>query len=154
MLPATRKQIEKRFGKIKIYRDGFRVSMAKHRGGSGPIQPIVQEKPWGAEVWLIFTKRYALKLLMIEKGQRFSLQKHKSKEESWLVLRGRALITLGKKEFEAKTGTTIHVARNTIHRLKALSSLVEVMEASSPELHDAVRLVDDYNRIHKKYNPR
>ena len=154
MLSSTRKQIKKRFGKVKIYKDGFRVSLALHRGKSGQVKPIVQEKPWGAEVWLIFTRRYASKILILEKGKRFSLQKHRVKEESWLVFRGRALVTINDEQFKVSEGAMIHVGRNTIHRLEALSNLLEVLEVSSPELHDAVRLADDYRRTSKKYNPK
>lgn len=154
MNPQTRKLIQNRFGKIKIYRDGFRTSQALHRGGSGFARPVAQEKPWGGEVWLIFTKRYALKIMYFEKGKRFSLQKHKVKEESWLVLAGHPVITLSKKKFQAKPGMVFHCAKNTIHRIEAIKDDAQVLEVSSPELHDAIRLADDYQRVKKKYNPR
>ena len=154
MSPETRKIIKKRFGGAKIYRDGFRVSLALHRKGSGKIKPVVQEKPWGAEVWLIFTKRYASKILFLEKGKRFSLQRHNLKEESWLVNSGQALVTINNKKFKAGAGSVIHVGRGITHRVEALSKLVEIWEVSTPQLHDAVRLADDFARMDKKYNPR
>ena len=154
MNSTTRKLIEKRFGKIKIYRDGFAVSKALHRGGSGLVKPVAQEKPWGGEVWLIFTKRYAAKIMYFEKGKRFSLQKHKIKDESWLVLEGHPTIALDKKKFQAKPGMVFHCQARTIHRISASKDNVQVLEVSSPELHDAVRLADDFARTSKDYNPR
>ena len=154
MNPATRKLIEKRFGKIKIYPDGFRVSQALYRGSSGQVKPIAQGKPWGGEIWLIFTKRYAFKILFIEKGQRFSLQMHRKKEESWLVAAGHPLVILDKKKFLAKPGMIFHVGPRTIHRIEAKRDSAEIWEVSTAELHDAVRLSDDYKRVGKKYNPK
>lgn len=146
MNTAIKKEIQKRFGKLKIYKDGFTVSKARYGGRAGIVKPIVQEKPWGGEVWLIFTKRYALKIMYFEKGKRFSLQKHKAKEESWLVLKGHPLITLGKKQMKAKPGMVFHCRIGTVHRISAPSDDVQVLEVSSPELWDVVRLSDDYGR--------
>lgn len=154
MSPQIRKIIARRFGKVKIYQDGFRVSLALHRGTSRQVKPIVQEKPWGAEIWLVFTRRYAFKILLIEKGKRFSLQTHKKKEESWFVMSGHPVLILGKKKILARPGMVFHVGPGTVHRVGARKDVVEIWEVSTPELHDARRLADDYARISKRYNPR
>lgn len=153
MTTRTRKKIEKEFGKLKIHPDGFPVSKALHRGGAGIVTPIVQAKPWGAEVWLIFTKRYALKIMYFEKNMKFSLQIHRKKEESWFVRSGHPLIQLGKKTVKALPGMVFHCKKQTIHRISAPYDAAEVLEVSSPELHDAIRLADEYKREGKKYNP-
>ena len=143
---ATRKEIKKRFGNIKIHPDGFRVNLAKYSGPSGLVKPVVQDKPWGGEVWLIFTKRYASKILYIEPHKRFSLQKHKKKEESWYVASGEAQLTIGKKITKIKQGSVIHVKADTVHRIESEKKLVVLWEVSSPELDDVVRLSDDFGR--------
>jgi mannose-6-phosphate isomerase len=103
-------------------------------------------KPWGQEQYLILTKKYALKILEIKGGHRFSLQYHKKKMESWYVLSGKIQVTLGKKSFVAQVGQVLHVPPKTIHRIKGLAKWNQIVEVSTPELSDVVRLEDDYNR--------
>ncbi len=110
------------------------------------------EKPWGREEWLSVTKRYALKKLVLNKGARFSLQYHEAKEESQHLLSGRIRLLLGRKdrpeELEAAEflpGETLHIPPGTIHRAEAVEDSV-IIEASTTELLDVVRLKDDYAR--------
>ena len=142
----TKKLIEKRYGKLKVYPDGFSVKEVMHNSGSGKVEPILQEKPWGAEVWLVYTPRYAFKHFFIENGKRLSLQKHTEKSETYFVASGEAAITLNDKKITAKAGDVIHVDAGTAHRIEASNGDVEIFEASSPELWDVTRLEDDYGR--------
>lgn len=112
---------------------------------------IVKQKPWGREIWFAWTSQYAGKILEIEKGQRFSLQYHKKKEETQLIVEGKIELTLGSnpKKLKTKTlnaGEKIDIPPKTIHRIKALAKTV-IFEVSTPELDDVVRLEDDYGRI-------
>ncbi len=117
------------------------------------LEPVkIVEKPWGHEEWLSITPRYVLKKLVLKKGARFSLQYHEVKEESQHLLSGKIKITLGKKEHPDKLtehlflpGETLHVTPGTIHQEEALEDSV-VLEASTTELLDVVRLKDDYGR--------
>jgi len=143
---TTRKLIEKRFGRVKIYSDGFRVSLARHSGRSGKVQPVVQEKPWGAEVWIVYTSKYALKHIIVEAGKRLSLQKHTKKTETNYIISGRPVITLGNKKITLKPGDVLHVKAGTTHRIFASHGPIEIVEVSSPELSDVMRLADDYGR--------
>ena len=142
----TKKRIKNLFGRVQNFSDGFPVGLARHLGGSGIIKPIVQEKPWGAEIWLIYTKHYAFKILIVEKGKRFSLQKHKRKTESWYVAKGEPLIILGNKKITAKPGQLYHISANILLRVEARKSSAEIWEVSSPELSDVLRVNDDYGR--------
>lgn len=110
------------------------------------------EKPWGREEWLGVTDKYVLKLLHLKQGARFSLQYHEVKDEIQHLLSGRLQLTLGRKEepdelmyHEFLPGETIHITPGTIHRVEALEPSV-IVEASTPELLDVVRLKDDYGR--------
>ena len=112
----------------------------------------IVQKPWGHEEWLSITERYVLKKLVLKKGARFSLQYHERKEESQHVLSGRIRLTLGDKDrpgaleqSEFLPGETIHILPGTIHRAEALEDSV-ILEASTTELLDVVRLKDDYAR--------
>lgn len=130
----------------KVFEDGFDAGEAKYKGGAGLVLPIVQKKKWGGEAWLIYTDKYALKILYVNQGNRLSLQKHKQKEETWNIIKGSPEITLGEKVFKAKVGDIIHLPAGTIHRLSAPDGDIEVMEVSTPELWDLERIQDDYGR--------
>lgn len=106
----------------------------------------IVEKPWGRE--LIFAKaaRYAGKLLVIEKGHRLSLQYHRRKHESVYVLRGKLTLRLGRKTTVAGPGHSFAVPPKTVHRFEARHGRVTLIEVSTPELDDVVRMSDDYGR--------
>lgn len=111
---------------------------------------VVKTKPWGREIWFAWTSSYAGKILEIERGQRFSLQYHKKKEETQLIIEGKIELTLGANPKKLKTkilnaGEKIDIPPKTIHRIKALTKTV-IFEVSTPELDDVVRLEDDYER--------
>ena len=108
------------------------------------------EKPWGHELIWASTERYAGKLLVIEAGQRLSLQRHEIKDESILVVSGRLELTLEDASGaiqveELGPGDHRHVPPGRIHRFSALERC-ELIEVSSPELDDVIRLEDDFGR--------
>jgi len=108
------------------------------------------EKPWGHErIWSL-TDRYVGKVLVIETGRRLSLQRHVVKDESILVLSGRLRLTLeddaGRLTVEELgPGETRHVRPGRVHRFEAVERC-ELVEVSTPELDDVIRLEDDYGR--------
>ena len=108
------------------------------------------EKPWGHELIWAHTDRYVGKILVIETGHRLSLQKHEIKDESILVLSGRLRLHLEDDEGviqaqELGPGDHRHVATGRIHRYEAIERC-ELIEVSTPELGDVVRLEDDFGR--------
>ncbi|RMG47649.1 MAG: cupin domain-containing protein [Acidobacteria bacterium] len=105
----------------------------------------VVDKPWGREDWLAVGDRVVLKRLVVEQGHRLSLQYHRQKEEAWIVLAGRARVTLGERRGEIGPGDVVHVRPGTVHRIEAIERL-EILEASTPELDDVVRVEDDFGR--------
>ncbi len=110
----------------------------------------VVSKPWGSERIFAANGRYAGKLITIRAGETLSYQYHRVKEETLHVLDG----TLGlETEVEGervllalKPGETFHVSPGTRHRMFADAKDVVVVEVSSPELDDVVRLEDRYGR--------
>lgn len=103
-------------------------------------------KPWGHEIIFARTKKYVGKILVIEKGHRLSLQFHRRKHESLMVLRGQLKLLLGKKTKTVGPGTAFTIPPNTVHRLEATTGRTTLIEVSTPELWDVVRLQDDYGR--------
>jgi mannose-6-phosphate isomerase-like protein (cupin superfamily) len=109
------------------------------------------EKPWGHELIWAKTDSYAGKVLFVRAGYALSLQFHNRKDESWYVLEGRAELELGrageavpKKEVVAP-GAAFHFAPGTVHRVTAVEDTT-ILEVSTPELDDVVRLEDSYGR--------
>jgi mannose-6-phosphate isomerase len=109
------------------------------------------EKPWGHELIWAKTGRYAGKTLFVRAGQSLSLQFHRRKEESWYVLEGRAKLELGRageavtKKEVIGAGAAFHFEAGTVHRVTAVEDTT-ILEVSTPELDDVVRLEDSYGR--------
>jgi mannose-6-phosphate isomerase len=108
------------------------------------------EKPWGHELWYAHTDRYAGKVLHVHKGHRLSLQRHEQKDESAYVLSGRLLLIKGPTEADLATtelgpGDTWRNVPGEVHTIEAVEDCV-ILEVSTPELDDVVRLTDDYGR--------
>ena len=114
------------------------------------VTPRRVEKPWGWELVWAETPSYAGKLLFVRAGESLSLQLHEVKEESWLVQEGRASLELGERDGELREreigrGDAFHFPPGTVHRLTALEDTL-VVEVSTPQLEDVVRLEDQYGR--------
>jgi len=104
-------------------------------------------KPWGHELWFAENGKYAGKIIVIEKGHRLSLQYHKVKHETIYVLEGSLQLRLGSRTRFVRPGGAVEIKPRTVHRFGAPKGRVTLVEVSSPELDDIVRLEDDYNRI-------
>ncbi len=111
---------------------------------SAPIKRV--PKPWGHEAWFAQTKKYVGKLLVINKGHRLSRQYHRVKHETLYVLKGRLWLELGGKKKAVGPGTAFVIPPKTIHRFEARYGRVTLLEVSTPEVEDVVRLSDDYGR--------
>ena len=108
------------------------------------------EKPWGHERIWAHTERYVGKLLVIEPGKRLSLQKHLVKDETILVREGRMRLYLEDDDGVVREqilgpGDHRRVGTGRIHRYEAIERC-EVIEVSTTELDDVVRLEDDFGR--------
>ena len=113
-----------------------------------PIQ--IKEKPWGREIWFAHTAGYAGKILEVKKGKRLSLQYHEKKTETQYILSGKIKMTLGKdknelEELVLNPGDKYDIFPYTIHRIEALEDAT-IFEVSTDELHDVVRIEDDFGR--------
>jgi mannose-6-phosphate isomerase len=116
----------------------------------GAIETRLVDKPWGSELIWALTDRYCGKLITIETGRRLSLQYHVQKDEALLVLSGRLLLHIEDDAGEMTSrelgaGDAAHVAVGRRHRFEAIER-VELVEVSTPELGDVVRVEDDFGR--------
>lgn len=110
------------------------------------------EKPWGYELWWAFTDRYVGKLLHVEKGESLSLQYHIKKDETIWIQSGKLLFETRStpaegplERREMKPGDAFHITPGTVHRMTALETC-DILEVSTPEVDDVVRLEDRYGR--------
>ena len=108
------------------------------------------EKPWGHELIWASTDRYVGKILHVKAGHALSLQYHEQKDETIHLLRGRMRFWAGPstealREVPLVEGESFRVLPGTVHRMEAVTD-VDILEASTPELEDVVRLEDRYGR--------
>jgi mannose-6-phosphate isomerase len=113
--------------------------------------PREVSKPWGSELWFAHTDQYAGKILRVRAGCRLSVQFHEEKDETSFVLSGRVIVSQGESP---DTLTTLELGpgdswRNSplvVHTLEAVED-AEIIEVSTPQLEDVVRLEDRYGRV-------
>ena len=107
------------------------------------------EKPWGYELHWAKTDRYVGKIIHVNKGEALSLQYHNKKDETIYLFSGRLLFEIQVEgqlvAREMRPGEAVHVTPPTVHRMTALEDS-DVLEASTPELDDVVRVEDRYGR--------
>jgi len=110
----------------------------------------VINKPWGNEKIWAKTERYVGKVLTINPGEKLSRQYHEIKDETIYVMDGVLVLEIGEgdsiEKIIMRKGSTYHVKPGTIHRFAAPSDGCKLMEVSTPELDDVVRLEDAYGR--------
>jgi mannose-6-phosphate isomerase-like protein (cupin superfamily) len=106
-------------------------------------------KPWGYEEIWAKTDKYVGKLLHINSGHKLSLQFHRYKTETILVLDGILTIETDQTILKLNTGETYHVEPGQVHRFCCDKEFdfVRLIEVSTPELDDVVRLEDNYGRL-------
>jgi mannose-6-phosphate isomerase len=114
-----------------------------------PQVPYRVEKPWGYELIWARTDRYVGKILHVKAGHVLSLQYHNVKDETLHVLSGELTLRTGEGERllarPFKAGETVHIPAKLVHQIEAVVDS-DVLEASTPELDDLVRLQDRYGR--------
>jgi mannose-6-phosphate isomerase len=118
---------------------------------SGPFEPRHVPKPWGHETIWAHTDRYVGKILHVKAGEKLSVQYHEKKDETVYLLRGEMKYWVqlpGDTELRDQrltAGQSFRITPHTIHAIEAVTD-IDVLEASTPELDDVVRLTDRYGR--------
>jgi mannose-6-phosphate isomerase len=112
--------------------------------------PCRVEKPWGYEIWWACTEHYAGKILHVTAGAALSLQYHERKDETSYLLRGRLALMKGPTEESMTTrevvpGESWRNRPGELHTIEAIEDS-DVLEVSTPDLDDVVRVRDQYGR--------
>lgn len=113
--------------------------------------PQVVTKPWGHELIWANTDRYVGKILHVKAGHSLSLQYHERKDETIHLLRGELRFWAGPsveelRELALPQGESYRITVGTVHRMEAVTD-IDILEASTPDLDDVVRLEDRYGRV-------
>jgi mannose-6-phosphate isomerase len=109
------------------------------------------DKPWGYELIWSLTDQYCGKILFVRAGHSLSLQFHREKDESWYVQSGRAELEVGAvgeavlQREVLQAGGALRFRPGTVHRVKAIEDTT-ILEVSTPQIDDVVRLEDAYGR--------
>ncbi len=116
---------------------------------SGRVDVLTVPKPWGHETIWAHTDNYVGKILHIKAGQALSVQYHNRKDESIHLLSGELIyrVKLGERldDVKLKRGESFRITPGTVHQMEAITDC-DVLEVSTNDLDDVVRLEDRYGR--------
>ena len=127
---------------------------AKHRAAdaiAGRVAIKHVPKPWGHETIWAYTDRYVGKILHINAGHELSVQYHNKKDETVYLLSGKISYRVRREgsetldDMQLNVGESFRVTPRTVHQMVAVTDC-DVLEVSTPELDDVVRLTDKYGR--------
>ena len=114
------------------------------------LQQRENYRPWGHYQNLLEHENHKIKELIVNPGERLSLQKHRRRAEHWTVVSGEALVTIGNKEILLKTGQSVDIPKGEVHRIfnpgGSQLDIVEVQMGDYFGEDDIIRLQDDYDR--------
>ena len=117
--------------------------------GSGRVKVVKVAKPWGHETIWAQSDRYVGKILHINAGHELSVQYHNKKDETVHLLSGEIAYRVKNGEaledMHLRVGESFRITPGTIHQMVALTDC-DILEVSTPELDDVVRLSDRYGR--------
>ena len=112
-------------------------------------EPTRVDKPWGYELHWAHTDRYVGKVIHVNRGHALSLQYHNRKDETIFLWSGRLRFEIEVDgqlvSRDMQPGESVHITPKTVHRMTAIEDS-DILEASTPELDDVVRLEDRYGR--------
>ena len=111
-----------------------------------------ETRPWGSYEILTSGPGFQTKRLTVTSEKRLSLQWHRHRDETWVVARGTARVTVGEEQHTLGRGESIFVARNVHHRIENISSVepLEIIEIQTGDYlgeDDIVRVEDDFGRV-------
>ena len=111
-----------------------------------PEDAKIVDKPWGREVWWAQSECYVAKVLEVSAHEALSLQYHERKRETVLVVAGEGGARLGDLDVRLVPGVRLEVPAGVVHRFEAGGEPLVLLEVSTPEVEDVVRLEDRYGR--------
>ena len=103
-------------------------------------------KPWGWELWFAHSEKYIGKIIFVKKGHRLSKQFHRYKHETVYAHSGTWILEIGRRKKTMRPGMSAVIEPGVVHRFTAPHEDVQLLEVSTPQVDDVIRLEDDYGR--------
>jgi mannose-6-phosphate isomerase-like protein (cupin superfamily) len=106
-------------------------------------------RPWGRWEEYLNEPGYRVKRIIVNPGQRLSLQRHEHRQEHWAIVQGRGIFTLDGQDREVSVGDAVYIPVGGVHRIENPGSEFLVIIETQLGLcleDDIVRLEDDYGR--------
>jgi mannose-1-phosphate guanylyltransferase/mannose-6-phosphate isomerase len=132
-------------GKVRELVDRLKKSNRKEAS-----EHVTSYRPWGSYTILEQGPRYKIKRVVVNPGEKLSLQTHSHRSEHWVVVKGTAKVTIGEKEIIIHENESAYVPKSTLHRLenagKIPAEIIEVQNGEYLEEDDIERFDDDYGR--------
>lgn len=126
------------------------VEELKRRGSEEYLTHRTVYRPWGSYTVLEKGEGFKVKMIVVNPKSRLSLQSHKFRSEHWVVVSGRAKVTIDDKVFYIGSNESTFVPKMTRHRLENVDNcplnIIEVQCGSYVEEDDIERYEDDYGR--------
>jgi len=126
------------------------VEQLKNSNRKEATEHLTTYRPWGSYTVLEQGPRYKIKRIVVNPGEKLSIQKHYHRSEHWVVIKGTARVMLGDKEIYIHENESAYVPKSTLHRLenpgKIPLEIIEVQNGEYVEEDDIVRIDDHYGR--------
>jgi mannose-1-phosphate guanylyltransferase/mannose-6-phosphate isomerase len=126
------------------------VAKLKAERHNAASEHLKMHRPWGTYQTICRGERFHVKKIVVEPGERLSLQKHHHRAEHWIVVKGIAEVTLDGRVFEVRENESTYLPLGGVHRLanpgKINLELIEVQTGSYLGEDDIIRFEDVYNR--------
>lgn len=111
---------------------------------------VTTHRPWGSYTILETGSRHKIKRILVNPGEKLSMQMHYHRSEHWVVVKGSAKVTIGNKETFVHENESVYVPKSTMHRLenpgKVPLEIIEVQNGEYTGEDDIVRCDDIYGR--------
>lgn len=115
----------------------------------GPDEKVANP-PWGRWEVLLDEPTYKVKRITVLPGKRLSYQKHFKRKEHWMVVEGKAVVTLDGREIHLDKGETVDIPQEAPHRIANRENepmtFIEIQRGEYFGEDDIIRLEDDYGR--------
>jgi len=126
------------------------VLKLKKENSELPNIHLTGHRPWGTYTILEDSIGYKIKRIEVKPAKRLSLQKHKYRNEHWVVVSGRATVTINDKTFTLNQNESTYIKAGDIHRLSNDTDepliIIEAQVGEYTGEDDIVRLDDDFKR--------
>jgi mannose-1-phosphate guanylyltransferase/mannose-6-phosphate isomerase len=126
------------------------VNRLKENKRKEASEHVTSYRPWGSYTILEQGPRYKIKRVVVNPGEKLSLQKHSHRSEHWVVVKGTAKVSIGDEQIFIHENESAYVPRLTLHRLenadKVPVEIIEVQNGEYLEEDDIERFDDDYGR--------